>query len=1030
MLISALKRILSVLIIISSVIQLMGVNLAFADTTKDPFKLIYISEFDGDNYYLPANFSYRDGFGTDTSTGHYLAWKNVDFYEAPSTVELSYATSHAGAIAELRLDSASGPLIATFAPEKTGNMFVEGRITASIDEEVRGIHDLYFVWKTNYLNIKCVQFKRYGEDKLGYSIFEGMNDEIIYEDLATNELAYQIKILNRLGMLGFIKEVKFDSKKVVTRAEFAQALCGFYTDSVDGNEEYFYDLPTKHSQAKYVNYMYQRGIIEMTADKHFRPDTIITVEQALNLIKKIYNMPKNNSKLVKQAEKNLENQIMSGVSSKRSGELTRQDLARMLSNAIEARYMTYTIIDGNEPGMNYTEGILKETREIDKTYGTVSAIPSTSLSNVESGISNGWVMIGDTLYSDPKNLAQKYLGYNSVIFFKEIDGERIVEAIYPRNSVVETVINTANDDELVSVSEKLITYYDSESKHKLTKKTLAKTVYFVYNGKAIDESIDKFIDPDDFRGKIRIIDNNDCSVIMIDEYQNALLKCIDSSAAKYLDEITDTVFDFSDVNTTIYKDSRAIVSSDIPANSPAFIYRSKNTIGTPITRVVILPEKKITGIVDSVYEDTITIDSEEYKIARENKNEYSFGVYNSFIINTFNEVIWSESEAADDLALGIFVGYYPADDEEGAVDVKLFTNEGIVERFTCSEKVVLDGVSRKDNKNLISGKDSYKGLADVEKRTPVMYMINEDKQLVILDTAIEGRKSRYDNLVKVGPESKFRFSNHSRILIDYTTGRGQVPFETNSKLISLWAGIDDTGDLIESFTNQIASVQAPTGQAYSTSGNEKIANVFVWKDRIQADTGAKDTDFILVDKVINVVDEEGDPTRAISGYIGAQKVTRYISDQASVDMEKINKTLDTLERGDYVYMSSDPEKRITELSVNYFHDGVSSRNGISSVLFNDNGGSYRITHDHWMSGLRTLCKVIDIEDKYIFVRIGEGDAAEEEVYTLVDYTVLKVHHGIIETGLTVKEVFNSEVNGANAVLMVSEGRVKHIIIYE
>ena len=258
MLISALKRILSVLIIISSVIQLMGVNLAFADTTKDPFKLIYISEFDGDNYYLPANFSYRDGFGSNTSTGHYLAWKNVDFYEAPATVELSYATLHAGAIAELRLDSVSGPIVATFAPEPTGNMFVEGRITASIEEEVRGIHDLYFVWKTNYLNIKCVQFKRYGEDKLGYSIFEGMNDEIIYEDLATNDLAYQIKILNRLGMLGFIKEVKFDSKKVVTRAEFAQALCGFYTDSVDGNEEYFYDLPAKHSKAKYVNYRFHK----------------------------------------------------------------------------------------------------------------------------------------------------------------------------------------------------------------------------------------------------------------------------------------------------------------------------------------------------------------------------------------------------------------------------------------------------------------------------------------------------------------------------------------------------------------------------------------------------------------------------------------------------------------------------------------------------------------------------------------------------------------------------------------------------
>jgi len=1030
MLISALKRIISVLIIISSAIQLTGYNAVFAAETKDPYNFIYMSAFDGEKYYLPANFGYRDGFGSNTSTGHYVAWENVDFYEAPVSVQLSYATMHTGAIAELRLDSVNGPVVATFTPEPTGNMFAEGFIEVNVEKEITGVHDLYFMWKNSYLNIKYLQFKRFGEDNLGYSIFEGINEEIIYDDLSINELSYEIKLLNRLGMLSFIKETKFDSKKVVTRAEFAQALCGFYTDTVEKNGMYFYDLPENHTKSKYVNFMYEKGIIEMTPDKHFRPDTVITVEQALSLIKKIYCLPKNNNKLVKQAEKNLETEILSGVKTKLSGELTRQDLACMLSNAVEAKYIRYDALNGSKIGMEFTEGILKETRKLDKTYGTVTAVPSTSLSNVESGFTEGWVMIGDFVYNDPKNLAQKYLGYNSVIFYKEIDGERTVEAIYPRSNVSETIIDTTKDDELVSVSQNSIDYYSAASQQRIKKKKLAKTVYFVYNGKAIDESIDKFINAADFRGKIRIIDNKDCTVVMIDEYRNVLLKCIDSSESEFLDRITDEVIDLSDVNTTVYSNSHTIMNSDIPAESAAYIYRSKNTTGTPITRIVILPDKKITGVINSIDEDILTIDSEEYKIARENTNAYTVGAYCTFVLNTHNEVIWSEEKTPEELKLGIFVKHIWSGEDEAPVSVKLFTGDGTVEKIECSDRLMLDGVVRSENEYIVSGKDKYKGLADVEIRTPVMYMLDEENRLTVLDTCLEGGKTKYDNLIKVGEEKKYRFSNRSRILIDYNTGHGLIPFDTTSTLISLWSGIDDTGDLIEPFQNQIASVQYPTGQAYSTRGNEKIANVFVWKERTKADTGAKKDDFILVDKVIEALDEEGMPTRAIEGYIGADKLIRYVSDQSSVDMEKLNHVLDTIECGDYVYISSDTENKIIELEVNYFHDGVASRDGVSAVLHGETGGSYRIQHDGWMSGLRSLCKVIDVEDNFIFVRVGEGDDAIEEAYALTEAVVLKVRRGKIETGLTIKEVFNSEINGADAVVMVSEGRAQHIVVYE
>ena len=1042
MLTNVLKRIISALIIISSVIQISGFNLACAagDEYKNPYKLIYMSEYDGEDTYLPANFSYRDGFGSNTQGGHYVSWKNVNFDESPVSVELTYGTMHSGTVAEIRVDSVLGPVLATFTPEPTGNMFTEGVVEVNVQSEVKGVHDLYFVWKNSYLNIKCLKFKKYGKDNLGYSIFEGMSEDVIYDDINTNALSYEIKLLNKLGMLGFIEESKFDSKKTVTRAELAQSLCGFYTDEVDDVESYFYDLPEGHSKSKYVNYVYQKGIIDMTSDGHFRPDTVITVEQALNVIKRFYNLPNIDDEVIDQTEKNLEETILSGVTGKITAELTRQNLAVMLSNAIEATYITYKTGFDGEIELYFTEGILKETRNIDKTYGLVNAVPSTSLSNVESGISMGEVLIGDAIYNDPKNLAQKYLGYNCVVFYEEVGGELTVEAIYPRSNVSETIIDTTKDDELETISEQVIEYYTSNSNGKIKRINLANPVYFVYNGKAIDETIDKFVDADAFQGKIRVINNRDCTAVLIDEYQNAVLKSIDSTKDKYLDRISDTVIDLSDSNTTVYKNSRPIMNSDIPMDSVAYIYRSKNTIGTKITRIVILPDNKITGIVKSIKDDTITIDSEEYKIAKENKKTYTVGLFGTFILNTYNEIVWSDTGATDELLLGIYLGYTLSEDEESVL-VKLYTNDAQIEKYECSENFILDGVSRKKVHQIDLGRDTYKGLVDVETETPVMYMLNEEKKLTILDTYFEGKKTRYDTLVKVNPKraqagQKYFFSARSRILVtrESSDGFGSIPFETNFTLISQWKGIDEAYNIIEPYTNQFTSNDQIEANAYSTKGNDRIADILVCPAIVKG-TSSKPTDFILVEEVIETLDKDDVPTRAITGYSGTEKVTKVLSHQLSgEDLTKVNKILDNLKRGDYIYVNCDPANNIKEIEVNYFRDGEKQRDaGVDSKLYKTTTeASYRYNKagSRSLDGVVVYGKVTDIEDKFMFVTVGEGASAVEEVYALSSPVIYRVHPKRIENGLSIKEVFNSSRHGAEAVILLTEGQAAQIIIYE
>lgn len=1032
-----LKKLVSVLMIITMAVQwnIYSIVSADANSYKDPYKELFIADADGSDKFLPVNFSIRaqDQLGLNTSTGHYVSWENVSFDTAPVAVELTYATLHKGVEFELRLDSSVGLPIASFKPEPTGtNMYNISKMRVDVSRTVTGVHTLYAVWKNSYLNMKSIVFFGKGEDNTGYAMYDGYQNEQSFDDLSSNDFAYEITLLNQLGMLDFTDGAKFDKDKMVTRGEFAQSLCSFYTDDVPDGNMCFYDLPANHSKAKYVNYLYSIGLIDMTRDGYFRPDSNISVDEALDILIKIFDYQHLKEYFLPQGRTELENSIMSGIELKSRDSFTRQDLAMMLYHATEASYITTQYNGKNSPGYRSTKGVLYKTRNMNKIYGVVTAIPSTSLSSSESGLSAQQVMIDDTVFSDKKEIAKKFLGYDCVVYYEDAANgdEKELKAIYPRKNVSETVIDTTKDDELREITQQQIEYYNADSRKKSIR--FSGTSYFIYNGKAIDDSLDRFVQPESFRGRIRVIKNNNCTVSVIDEYQNALITAVDTGGRKYLDKISDVVIDTSEDNTAVYKDGKAIANTDITTDSAAVVYRSKNKNGEKITAVYIQPEVKVTGMINRVDDEYIVIEETKYRLAKENKCTLTAGMFGDFTINGFNEIIWYEPKTNESMKVAIYLDYqvnnYALDDK---IVIKLFTEDNQVEIVECASKMILDGVMRKETEALIDGTGAYEGLKNIEKKTPVMYLVNTDNKLMALDTYQKGSEDRFDILTKVNQKGTFRFLNGPRILVERSSGLSKAVFESGAKLMSFWAGSfsDDEECSIETFANQIHSTQYVTGQAYSTKGKENVADIFVWENRDYVEDGGNETNFILVNDICTAVDEDGDTRRAISGYSGSKQVNKYISESLSAEeTQKIDHILQNLQCGDYIKLKFDRHSDIKNIEVMYFYDGVADRNGVGAALYKDGAGNYRKSHDNILSQICILGKAVDLKDNFITIQSGEN--GNPESYALREPGAFRHHTRGIEKGLLLSEVFRSEQNGDNVLVLVLAGYVSQIIIYE
>ena len=83
---------------------------------------------------------------TKINNGDYIKVRSVDFGKGPDKFSACIASASGGSQIEVRIDSVDGPLIAVIKVDNTGG-WENWIVRSSKTEQVKGIHDVYFVFK-------------------------------------------------------------------------------------------------------------------------------------------------------------------------------------------------------------------------------------------------------------------------------------------------------------------------------------------------------------------------------------------------------------------------------------------------------------------------------------------------------------------------------------------------------------------------------------------------------------------------------------------------------------------------------------------------------------------------------------------------------------------------------------------------------------------------------------------------------------------------------------------------------------------
>jgi len=99
---------------------------------------------------------------TEISNGDYIKVRSVDFGKGPKSFDASVANATNGGSIEIRVDNATGPLLATLVVKPTGDKQSWHTQNTKINYKITGVHDLYFTFKGgegDLFNFDCWKFK-------------------------------------------------------------------------------------------------------------------------------------------------------------------------------------------------------------------------------------------------------------------------------------------------------------------------------------------------------------------------------------------------------------------------------------------------------------------------------------------------------------------------------------------------------------------------------------------------------------------------------------------------------------------------------------------------------------------------------------------------------------------------------------------------------------------------------------------------------------------------------------------------------
>lgn len=520
-----------------------------------------------------------------------------------------------------------------------------------------------------------------------------------------------VALLNNLGIFEAVSTE--DAQKTLTRAEYAKVIarvmdCGTLPEQ---GRRIFTDVLPEHNASASIEYLYDRDVMHGYGGAEFRPDSVITLEEAVKVAVVVigYNQ---------QAEWDggwstgyyynaISNDLMVGVQGGWQDELTTANAAILIRNILENNtFLEVVGYEGDEPiiqkaqNKSYMENVLG----VYLFKGVVEAAGNTDLSGEEAELGDFCRIGGKNFVLNGVN-AEQYLGMKVRAYYKQDALERgfLLHLAEDENRVLEIQAEDIIDAETDAVS-----YYEGKKEKRAG---IAEDAVFLYNGKRLPVVTAEDMLPED--GSVILISNDGNSaydVVMIRSYNTFVVEKVMAADSTLKFKYGKGSLDLKEGNgitARYFMDGAEAEFSAITANSVLSVGLSKNLSGEILADIYI-SNNQVTGSVKKVYDDgdqrrVILSDDKTYMFTKEFINRLNEGESNSympamgedgvFYIDYFGKLAaYSVSVESKNYAY-LIASAYEETVEKG--QLKLFTKEGEVKIFELGKKVRLNGEVKK-----------------------------------------------------------------------------------------------------------------------------------------------------------------------------------------------------------------------------------------------------------------------------------------------------------------------------------------------
>lgn len=976
--------------------------------------------------------------------GDWACYKGLDFGEtSPYAVDVAVGVPEGYSKAvELRIDAPDGVRIATVPITPSGAFATPVVCKAELEKKVTGVHDLYITNANSTSDIYEIKF--YKPREAGEDIPQFDNSDA-YTDIADDLNKREINILYQLGLLRDYDGDSFDPKMPVTRGEFIYSVFKLYgiEDAKEAAfETQFTDVNPEKYYAQAIAFLTDAGIVNGVTADTFRPDDFICYVDALAIICRVLDydsmaQARGGYPLGYIRVATEEKFYLSDIGT--YDYLRRTDMARLIYNSIDATGLVLTGIEGDNSVYREIEGLLYKTQKMYTGYGIINTNYLSNLYIPETDVDKTAVVINNEIFKTGKTNAVAMLGMDCEFYYTIDDGgTKTLAAIAPMSKTTITKLSSQTDD-IEVISDEKIVYYNEKGREVSFK--IDKDTAVLYNGIAIDDSVENtVISADDFCGTITLIENgrNKANTVMIDEYVNYVVGSVDTIEEFFVDYNVDTKVDLSKDNAAVFikKLDEVITVADLIEGDVVSVFASKNKTGAKYIRVYVNAEE-ISGKISTynAAKEMVYINGIEYKVSPWCTSRLEVGQSGIFKLDVNGYITDYEKGDTSERMIGLYLAgaLEDAPINPGAI-VRLFTSSGKAEAFELAKKVKIDGIWISDGNSAINGSGEWAGLSALTEEKPLVYSVNNDNQIVWMDTLLKGDEGKDDTFKQLTKGDSVIHNYQGGIMavnvkdssnVSYSIGRYFVP--TSATMITYFenARSNEENWAMSKIGNSIADTAYPVGEVYSTFGDDYSGDVFVWRNRHTSTSYG--IPFVFTGMTTSL-DENGNIVYSVEGIDGRAKVSYLLTS----DTYESGVLKDALP-GDVVRVKLNSEKEIFAAEYIAFREGTAVRNSASATVSADARLSTGTNRDvRFLYG-----KIAQKADDYLALDLGTLiiDGTTENVVELIERSSAAVvivnedgRYGeySFDYGLTAQNVMADDT----VLVYLNDGATKLIVVYK